>query len=354
MGKYYFEQLYWALETGYLNLSAGVPDPIDGSDVHQAFNPCHKDVEIPKPMNKDKIEYTSESVLPNFAVSYTEETTPGSGMFPNGDGMDYRDPFLGLCVFPHKETSGTWAGGAATYGTIIADFTDFDDVSSIMMQYGLTDGTTPINRCLNGIRLVEYALGFVSGGVLKEKPTLQVADSSPNTQAFVPAAGFDDGQWANWAQPNIYPANAVSVYWDDAHAAEFAGLEIQECWMLLKTPYLLEKVAKNLYYSEDWMNNVIFEAQIKGIMTGNAEYLEIEKAFNSKLQKDLRMIWDETASEEKYLQFPNAVINKLDSEIVPSRSNIRKINLTILGDNAQYSGSFENLADPTTRIDLSP
>ena len=166
---YTIEQLFWALEVGYLNLSTGVPDPMDGSDVHQAFNVCHGNIEIPKPVNIDKIEYTSDSLEPNKTVSYTEKTEGGKGIFPNGDGMDYRDPFLGLCIFPHKEESGDWAGGAATYGQIIGNFTAFDYKSSIMIQYGRSDGATPINRCINGGLLTEYILGYKAGSILKEK-----------------------------------------------------------------------------------------------------------------------------------------------------------------------------------------
>lgn len=355
MGKYTFYQLYWALEDGLLNLSGGVPQPINGADVHQGFNPCHGDIEIPQPVWKDKIEYTSDKVLPNFDVSYTEEITPGSGVFPNGVGMDYRDPFLELCVFPHKETSGTWGGGASTYGTITADFSAFDDMSSIMMQYGKTDGVTPIEECLNGVRIIEYKLGYISGGILKEFPTIQALYVQDNTQAFTPSANFDDGQWADWARTKPVKATDIMVYWDDAHAAEFSGLEIKEFWMIIKTPYPTEKIAKNLYHSEDWMSYVSLEAQVKGILTGKTEYNELKKEFGSKAQKDLRMIWDETANEYKYLQFPNAIINKLDAKIIPGRGNVRRdVNITLIANNAQYSGSFENLPDPTSRINLSP
>lgn len=354
MVKYYIDQLYWALETGFLNLTATVPVPIDAADIHQAFNPCHGDIEIPKPVNKDKIEYTSDSVLPNHAVSYTEEITPGRGRFPNGNGMDYRDPFLKECIFTHKTATGTWDGGAATYGKLTGDFSAFDDISSIMLQYGMTDGITPINRCLNGVFLSEYALGFKAGAVLKEFARLESAFVSPNTQAFVPAASFDDGQWADWAKATVYHATDCKVFWDDAHAAEFAGLKIQEFEMKILAPRSLEKIGKNLYYTEEWYNNLKFEATVKGILTGDTEFLELEKLFSAKAKKDLRLQWDSTANELKWLQFDDAFIRQSDSYSIPARANARKINLTLEGGSAQFEGNYEDLVDPSTRIDLSP
>ena len=44
MGTFHIEQIYMALENGFLNLSSSVPDAIDASDIHIALNPCHGDI----------------------------------------------------------------------------------------------------------------------------------------------------------------------------------------------------------------------------------------------------------------------------------------------------------------------
>lgn len=354
MGKYFIDHIYWALETGYLNLSVGVPDPIDGSDVHQAFNPIHGDITIQRPKFETEVQYHSQSLDPDPALSFTKDLVPGSGPFPGGEGMDYRDPFLLLCVFEHKEESGTWGGGAATYGKLIGNFSAVDDRSSIMIQCGITDGSTPINRCYNGIVLMSYELGYKKNEVLKELVEMSVGYFTVNTQAFVPAAGFDDGRWADWAKSTTYHATDMVVFWDESHAAELSGLAIEECHLRIMVPRAVEADASALMHQHEWSKKRTFEATITGILTGNTEYLEVEKLFSAKIKKDLRMQWDSTANELKWLQLDNAWIEDLGTELIPHIENARRLTLTFKASSAQFEGNYENLVDPSARIDLSP
>lgn len=358
MGKFFIDQIYWALENGFLNLSAGVPQPMDGSDVHQAFNPCHGDIEMPKPTMETEIQTTTESLDPDPDLSFTKDEVPGEGAFPGGEGMTYRDPQLMLTAFTHKETSGTWGGGAATYGKIIGNFSLDDDRSSIMIQAGITDKVTPLNRCYNGILLNSYQLGFKKNSVLKEMAELSVAFFGSNTQAFIPDSNFDNGYWSLWAlkgaTQKLYHATDCVLFWDESHAAELAGLALEECQMKIIIPHDLEADTSELWHQHEWGKNRSFEATVSGIMTDDDEYLEVEKLFSAKAKKDLRLQWDSTANELKWLQLDDAWIESLGGEKLPARENARRLSLTFKGISAQFEGNYENLPDPTTRIDLSP
>lgn len=351
---YDISQLFYALETGFLNLSGGVPDAIDASDVHQTFNPTHGNISIPKPKKKTKVQYHSQSLNPDPALSYTEDWIPGSGAFP-GEPMSYRDPFFLCCAFPKKTVTGTWAGGAATYGKITADFTAQTNRSSIMIQAGISDGTSPIARCYNGIVLTRYDLGFKKGGVLIENSELSVAYYEPNTQAFIPNGSFDDGLYSLWAlagaTQKLYHASGISLFWDESHAAELAGLKIEECMFSIIVPQELEADSSAIYHQHEWAKNRDFQAKIVGILTGDTEYLEVEKLFKNKVKKDLRMEWDSTADEKKWLQLDDCWIEEKGSELLPAKTNKRRLELLFKGPTMQFEGNYENIADPTTRID---
>lgn len=358
MPKYFIDHIYWALENGFLNLSSGVPDPIDGSDIHQGFNVCHGDIEVPKPRKETQVETSSDSLDPDPDLSYTKDWIPGQGAFPGGEGMTYRDPFLKCCAFTHVEESGTWGGGAGTYGKIIGNFSAADDRSSIMIQAGITDGVTPVNRCYNGVILTSYQLGFKKGGVLREIVELGVAYYESNTQAFITNANFDDGRWSLWALKSatkkLYHATDCKLYWDESHAAELAGLAIEDCQLKINIPHDLEADSSKLYHQHEWDKKRTYSATISGIMTGNTEYLEAENLFSAKAKKDLRLQWDLTTNETKWLQIDDAWVESYGAEKIPHKENARRLELNFMGISANWEGNYNNLPDPSTRIDLSP
>lgn len=349
MGIYYIHQLFWALENGFLNAGA----LIDGEDVHQGFNPCHGNIAIPKPFYETQVQHTTDSLDPDPELSFAKAFNPGNASFPNGEGMTYRDPYLMCSVFEHKTITGDWSGGAGTYGKITGDFSDIDDKDSIMIQYGKTDGTTPIDRCLNGVIIENHSLGFKKGGILRELVELKACDVHPNTQAFVPAATYDDGRWADWARTAPIPATACKVYWDDSHAAEFAGLKIEEFKMNMKVPKETQDVSDDLKHQYEWSKNRNFEATVKGIVIGNAEYLEVEKAYKDKAKKDLRLSWDQTANELKWSQLDNAWIEKFSSYELVSIQERHKVDLTLYGTTGKFEGNYNNLPTPAGRITVT-
>lgn len=354
MGKYDIEQLYWALENGYGNLWAGM----DGADIHQAFNPIQGDIEIPKPKFEEELVTLSNSLDYNENLSYDKDKAPGKGQFPGGEGLIYRDPFLAMVPFTHKTVTGTWAGGAATYGKITGDFTAIDDRSSIMIQAGSSDGSTPINRCYNGVLLTGYQIGFKKGDVLREIPEFSIADFQPNTQAFITDANFDDGYWSLWAlkgaTQKYYHAQDCKIYWDDSHIAELTDFKIENCRFKISIPKDQESDHSSLVHTWQWDKNRMHEAVIDGILYGTTEYLEAEKTFLTKTKKDLRFSWDQTTNEQKWIQIDSAWITGLATQKLPAKENALRLEFTFKGQTSQFEANYENLPDPTTRIDVSP
>lgn len=351
MGKYFIDHIYYALETGFGNSWT----PMGAGDIHQAFNPIIGDIEVPRPKYEEELNYTADSLDYNPDVSYDKDLTPGKGTFPGGDGMIYRDPFLMACAFPHKTVTGTWGGGAGTYGKITGDFSDKDDRSSIMIQCGNTDGSSPINRCYNGGLIINYLLGFKKGGALRESVELNLAYYQTNTQAFSSNSNFDDGRWSLWALKNAtqkyYHATNMKLYWDDSHIAELSGLKIESCQFKIGIPKALEDDYSDLRHQHEWDKNRIHECTVSGILYGDAELLEAEKMFKDKIKKDLRMSWDQTANKTKWMQIVDAWITGLSTHKLPAIQNAVKIDYTFKGKTSQFEGNFENVPDPSSRID---
>ncbi len=354
MGTYNIDQIYFALENGYGNSWVAM----DGADIHQAFNPIQGDIEVPKPKFEEELVTLSNSLDYNEDLSYDKDKVPGKGQFPGGDGLIYRDPFLFLTAFTHKTKTGTWEGGAATYGKLTGDFTAIDDRSSIMIQAGSSDGVTPLNRCYNGGLVTSYQIGFKKGGLLRSVPEFSIADFQVNTQAFVPDSDFDNGYWSLWAlkgaTQKFYHASDCKLYWDDSHVAELAGLKIEDCRVKISIPKDQESDHSALVHKWEWDKNRLHEAVVSGILYGNTEYLEAEKSFQTKSKKDLRFSWDQTTNEQKWVQLDSAWIVGLTTQKLPSKENALRIEYTFKGQTSQFEGNYENRPDPLTRVDTTP
>ena len=350
MATYHIDHIYWALENGFGNSWA----PMDAGDTHQAFNPIQGDIEIPKPKYEEELVTTSESLDYNEDLSYDKDLSPGRGTFPGGDGMIFRDPFLMLAAFTHKTLTGTWGGGAATYGKLTGDFTALDDRSSIMIQAGNTDGVTPINRCYNGVLISSYQLGFKKGGLLRELVEISTADFQTNTQDLITDSDFDNGRWSLWALKGAtqkkYHASDCKIYWDDSHVAELAGLKLENCQFKISMPKDNEADASALRHQWEWDKNRLHEATISGILYGDTEFLETEKQFGSKTKKDLRLCWDQTANELKWLQLDSAWIAGLSTHKLPAKENAVRIEYTFKGQTSQCEGNYEDRPTPSGRV----
>jgi len=324
---------------------------VTGTTTHQPFNPIEGKINIPTPIYEEQQVYTQDSLDPNQNLTYNTQLVDGEGGFPGDKGMIYHDPFLMLAlVFTHKTATGTWAGGAATYGQLTGDFTDVDDEDTIMLQTKTVDaaGTVIEEKTYLGVKATEFSIGFKKGDWLRTEYSLMCADELDNTRSFTADANFDDGKWADWAKSTGYHATACKVFWDAAHAAELVDIKIEEATFTIKTPQNYLKTSDSLKSQYEHKGNREYTAVIKGYVFGDTELDEFRLAYDAKTKKDLRLQWDETASEEKFIDFQNAYIQKVESIVIPAASEAYNVTLTFKAFGADYEGNFENLTNPTT------
>ena len=346
--------LYWGIETqSGVNtlLNGGVP--FRNSDLNQPFNPIEGEIPLPYPEYEQEMVYTSDSLEANINLSYTKELKPGEASWPNAKGMIYHDPmFMMANVFTKKVISGTWAGGAGTYGKITGSFLSNSHVDTIMFQYKKIDDSavTQFEKTLHGIVADEFRIGFDKGNVLRTKYALKTCKQANNTRGYSAEANFDDGRWADWAKSTFYPATGCKVYWDNSHAAEFVDINVYNAWLIFKIPKKYNVESSSLVPYEVHHENRVFTAEITGSVKGDTELDELDSLLSAKTKKDLRLQWDLTTNENKFIDITNAFVNKIDSRKIPSASAKYEATITLKGITADYEGNFNNLADPDTKI----
>jgi len=347
-------EIYWALENAFKN--KGDPMPVTGTAVHQPFNPMEGDISLPYPSYEEEVVFTSDSLDPNINLSHTVKLNPGNTGFPNDKGMIYHDPqFMLAMVFTHKAVSGTWSGGAATYGKITGDFTAYDHIDTCMIQYKLIDDelTTKFSETLNGILATEFKIGFDKGGVLRTKYNLISAQMQPNTQAYSADGNFDDGHWGDWAKSTYYPASGCRVYWDDSFAAEFVDIDVYSCWFTIGIPKEMLTEGGSLVPLLYKAGNRKFTAEVIGNIRGDTELDELYALLSAKTKKNLRLQWDITANEGKFMDIDDAFIKKIDARKIPGAANNYEGTLTLEGFTCDFEGNYENLPDPSARITIA-
>ena len=346
--------IYWGIENSNLiPLFLNGGNPFQNSDLNQSFNPIEGAISLPYPLFEQEMVYTSESLEPNIDLSYSKVLKPGEAAFPNDKGLIYHDPML-MCglVFTKKVVSGTWGGGAGTYGKITGSFLSNSHVDTAMFQYKKVDAAaaTQFEKTLNGVVADEFRIGFDKGGVLRTKYAIKVAKQTNNSRAYSAVAAFDDGRWADWAKSTFYPATAIKVFWDNSHAAEFTDIDVYNAWLIFKIPKKYNVESASLVPFEVHSENREFTAEITGNVKGDTELDELDSILGSKTKKDLRMQWDSTASELKFIDISNAFVDNIDARKIPSAAEKYEVTLTLRGTTADYEGNFNNLTDPDTRI----
>jgi hypothetical protein len=343
--------LYWAIESAFLN--AGVGMPITATAVHQPFNPIEGKVSLPMGKYTTQETHTQESLDPNENLSFASAFEDGKGAFPNDKGSIYHDPMWMLAlVFTKKVVSGTWAGGAGTYGKITGDFTARTHKDSVMIQYKTVDedGTVVEEKTILGVKAAEYSLSFKKGDVLREKANLITANELDNSRAYSAVAAFDDGRWADWAKSTVYPAEDCVIYWDDSFAAQLVDIKIEEAEFIIKMEPEYLKTSDSLKSQYEHLTNREYTATIKGYVFGDTELDEFRLAYSSKTKKNLRLQWDTTASETKFLDFQNAYISNIEEIAIPAANEAYNVTLTFKAFGCDYEGNFNNLTDPDPRV----
>lgn len=343
--------LYWAIESAFLNSGAGMP--VTGTATHQPLNPAEGKINLPVGKYKTTEVHTQDSLDPNENLSYASEFEDGKGLFPNDKGEIWHDPFFMLAlIFTHKTVTGSWSGGAGTYGKITGDFTDDDDKDSAMIQYKIVDADDTVveEKTINGVKCEQFEIGFKKGDVLRAKYSLITANEQDNTRAYSADGDFDDGKWADWAKSTYYHASDCRIYWDDSYVAQLTDTPVLEASFVIKTPQNFLKTSDSLKSQYEHLGNREYSAIIKGYVFGDTEMDEFRLAYSSKTKKNLRLQWDTTASETKFLDLQNAYIEMMSETAIPGANEAYEVTFTFKAFGADFEGNYNNLPDPSGRI----
>lgn len=341
--------LYWGIESVFLNAGA-----FANSDLNQPFNPIEGGVDLPVPFYNEILIYTSESLEPNANLSYATEFKDGEEPFPSEKGHVYHDPFPMLAlVFTKKTNTGTWAvGNSDVNGILKGNFLTNSHVNTIQIQYKVVDdaGTVVEEKTINGVQALEFRIGFEKGDILRTKYQLIGANETDNSRAFVPVAAYDDGRWADWAVSTNYPASDCKVFWDDSFTAELTDIKLEKFDMIVRIPKEHLKTADSLKTQYTKKEKRSYSAEAEGLVFGDTELDEFRLAYASKAKKNLRLQWDSTASQTKFIDIDDAFISEMTSTRLPGADEAYRVTLTFKGFSCDYEGNFNAKPDPGARV----
>lgn len=346
--------IYWAIEASFGNAGSGMP--VTGTATHQPFNPIEGKVNLPVPFYEQEIIYLQNSLDPDADFIYDSNYADVKKQFPNSNGMIYHDPFLFLALVPtHKAVTGTWSGGAGTYGKLTGDFTDDDDEDTVMFQYKSLDksSTAVEEKSILGIKSEEFRIGFKNKGLLRTWYNLIAMNELDNSRAYSAVANFDDGKWADWAKSTYYKASDCVVYWDDSYAAELTDIKIEDCFFIIKTPQKYLKTSDSLKSQYRHNDNRAYQAEITGLVLGDTELDEFRAAYSAKTKKNLRLQIDSTASEKKFFDIDDAWIRGMKETELPRAADVWRVTLNFEGISFDFEGNYNNLPDPSGRVSTS-
>lgn len=346
--------IYWGIEGTPL---AGDPS----ADQHQAFNPMEEVPEYRAKYNNEVIR-TFDSLEPK--IVYSNELVPQEVTFETV----FRDPFMLLTFFTHKTVSGTWSGGAATYGVLTGDFTLVDDVDTIFVQGYLKDqeSTNHLERLGKGGLPMRYEQFVEPGKLLKERATYNFLDIATNSQAMSLNNNFHDqawgsgvGGWANWDNSGLLKAGTPTgnrsvancvLHWNDV---VIDGLDIVSYTLTMDLAYETLQIASSLKHTKYWRGIRDFTLVIDGKFNNLGELEEAEKTYANKTTNTLKFYYDNTANENKYLQFTNFYVDLHDGPIIPASGAAADASITMKGGAGtvgSFSGTYENLPDPSVLV----
>ena len=299
---------------------SGTPD----ADTQQPFNPITEATGIRLPQRIYDLLAPVSSLYPVLEVDKNLEPTTVTFR------CYFRDPFLMLAMFTHKELPSSWSG---TSDTITGNFSDIDDVdNNIAVQLRLPDptgGSNHVDLLFDGGKIVEYRwIGEESGAVIEEID-IKFAEISENTEAIDIDDGFDDGAfdgsgndggWALWDGDTFSSAKEVLLTKDvtiEIGGVAPSGLQIQSWQLTIPIPVAMEFVASSqvagIIYEEV---RGPYELELNGKLSGNQEISEAISTLASKTKATAKLEYSPSPLN-KYFQFTNAVLKEIDGLSIP-------------------------------------
>jgi hypothetical protein len=221
-----------------------------------------------------------------------------------------------------------------------------------MIQYKNADidNTVVEEKTINGVKCDKFEIGFKKGDFLRAKYSLISGNEQDNTRAFSVDSDFDNGKWADWAKSTYYEATNCRIYWDDSYTAQLTDTPILEAMFVIEMIQNYLKTSDSLKTQYEHLGKRKYTATIKGYVFGDTEMDEFRLAYSSKTKKNLRLQWDTTANETKFLDFQNAYISDMSETIIPSADQAYEVTFTFKAFLADFEGNYNNLPDPSGRI----
>lgn len=287
------------------------------------------------------------TALANFgAVNGATTTTTITNAY-KGNVTDIADVDSGLTV---ATTVQGISGGKLT-----GDFVTNAHESTVMFQYKTVDKdtTTIEDKSILGIKSEEFRIGFKNKGLLRTWYNLITMNETDNSRDYSAVAAFDDGKWAEWAKSTFYRASDCKIYWDDSFVAELTDIKIEDCFFIIKTPQAYLKTGDSLKAQYRHNKHRAYQAEITGLVLGDTELDEFRAAYASKTKKNLRLSWDQTANEYKFLDIDDAFIRGMKESKITGAAEVYKVTLYFEGISSDFEGTYNNLTDPAGRVTIA-
>jgi len=295
------------------------------SDKHIPFNPIAESVGIGLPQQTYDLIPDASDLYPQINVDRRLEPSTISIR------TYFREPFLLLCLFSHKELPSAWTG---TSDTITANFSDRANVdNNIAIQLRIPDpsSTNHLDLLFDGGRITEYRWIGEAGGAVMEEVSIQFAEITQNTEAVDIDDGFDDGAfdnatlgldggWALW-EANLFPSRSSVLLTKDVTitvgGSSIDGLIIQGWELTIPVPVAMEAVASSL------VSGVVYEEvrgpwtlNVRGKLKDNTDIAEVMKTLSDKTKQTIKLEYG-TSPLTKYFQFTNGVLKLIDGLTAP-------------------------------------
>ena len=141
-------------------------------------------------------------------------------------------------------------------------------------------------------------------------------------------------------------------------AALLTALEIQTMDMSFEVGQETEQTTNSLGHTIYYRSIRNFMITLTGKLNDLTGITEYDQVYSDRTKQILRLYYDTTVGQEKYLQFTNAYISgESDKPPIPEAGKPSEVTLIIKGGEdtrASYSGKFQYAADPSAFITTSP
>ena len=278
--------------------------------------------------------------------------------------MVFKDPFLLLKLFTHKTKTTPWVNPGIS--TITGDFSEFDDDETIWIQSRLASrsGSNHLDRLLTGGKITQYKWVFQPGMLIMEEPSIKTNAFSVATNAMNCNTNFHDeafsalGGWSDW--DNTGPircgrsSRLVVINWN---SAVITGLSLREGEMIINVPDIHEQPFNSLESTLRWLESIDFSLSLTGRILDKTLIEESEKEYKDKQRATLRIYYDTTSGQEKYIQCTNVVVDEHSIVGIPKAGDLSEGSVVFKGGDEMrisYSGKFSSLPDPGNLVYITP